>query len=779
MKLSRSWASLRSSPYCHFFSIAIFLLLLFIIYFSPILFSNFFIVNDGGILDDFKVTQWTMNLFSGYPLLSDPTFYAFYPFKVIVYKVLKLGFNFFVISGYFLMAFFTYCYVYYLTKLKSPALLSAIIYSFSGYAIYEMGHATHFIHTICWMPLILLSFEKLKERFSLLWSMIGLLAIPTSIAAGFPQLSIAMLPVLICYALMTSFQNEKTLKQFGLYLVVIVGGYLIAAPIIGSSFLLSLFSDRAHLSWEFFCTYYVELKQLLLFFFPYLMGGFYKLFAAPIFGNWEIVGNHGFVGFFSFLLAAIGLWKCRPDLKSVAYFWAIFIFLSVLVSLGPEVSSFYKLLYKIPVVNNFRAPERYLFIFSFGISILAGFGLQAIQLGAVNTNFQKNIILWSSFLFACLLVTTVIILYPSLSREALSKAIHLKAWYKNPAVLIPILWMIAALVTLWLFLKFPQSTPAKMLVLLTACGELLFNAYFSYWHPSGAGWTKEQFFNPPAYLSFLRDDLNITKQRFLKMQMAQDTIGKYLWGNYPLYYNLPSAGGYAPLALQNYTDFLSIANYGAYLPQDLHNNQAINITGIKYLFTVANSPLNDQWFADTNQFKLRTVIGDTLVYENMHVLPRVWFTDKLVALPDQEMLQAIHTGKFADGSPFDPAHTALLKQPLEVDLAPDNTATATIEKMDNEKVIITTNTQKPQFLILSDVYYPGWKAYIDGKKNQIYQTDYVYRGILIPAGKHQVEFRYIPRHLYISYVLSGITFCLVSYFFYAYRRKLTRKNDGI
>jgi uncharacterized membrane protein YfhO len=45
---------------------------------------------------------------------------------------------------------------------------------------------------------------------------------------------------------------------------------------------------------------------------------------------------------------------------------------------------------------------------------------------------------------------------------------------------------------------------------------------------------------------------------------------------------------------------------------------------------------------------------------------------------------------------------------------------------------------------LSDVFYPGWQATIDGKATKIYQTNYVQRGVQVPAGEHVVEYRFEP-----------------------------------
>jgi uncharacterized membrane protein YfhO len=45
-----------------------------------------------------------------------------------------------------------------------------------------------------------------------------------------------------------------------------------------------------------------------------------------------------------------------------------------------------------------------------------------------------------------------------------------------------------------------------------------------------------------------------------------------------------------------------------------------------------------------------------------------------------------------------------------------------------------------RFLVLTDSFYPTWKAHIDGKPTQIYLTDFSFRGVVVPSGDHHVEF---------------------------------------
>jgi uncharacterized membrane protein YfhO len=65
------------------------------------------------------------------------------------------------------------------------------------------------------------------------------------------------------------------------------------------------------------------------------------------------------------------------------------------------------------------------------------------------------------------------------------------------------------------------------------------------------------------------------------------------------------------------------------------------------------------------------------------------------------------------------------------------------------------------FVVLADQFYPGWEAYIDGKRTKIYKTNSVQRGVIVPAGEHVIVFKYVPRLIYTAMVVSGILLIVI------------------
>lgn len=73
-----------------------------------------------------------------------------------------------------------------------------------------------------------------------------------------------------------------------------------------------------------------------------------------------------------------------------------------------------------------------------------------------------------------------------------------------------------------------------------------------------------------------------------------------------------------------------------------------------------------------------------------------------------------------------------------------------------QKVSISAQSDSPGFLVLTDIFYPGWKATIDRAPVEILRANYAFRAIPLPAGEHSVEFHYQPYAFYVGAVLSAI-----------------------
>ena len=166
------------------------------------------------------------------------------------------------------------------------------------------------------------------------------------------------------------------------------------------------------------------------------------------------------------------------------------------------------------------------------------------------------------------------------------------------------------------------------------------------------------------------------------------------------------------------------------------------------------------------------------VYENLRAMPRAWLVPEVITLNPEQVVSTIKSSKLPDGRSYDPSKIALVEKELDFKIKKiDLAATTKFVKLNDAHIQVKTNSQYPAFLIISDTNYPGWKAQIDGKNTQFFQTDYVLRGVLIPEGEHLVEFNFQPKSFHLGIGISSAILVLFGYlFFKEYQQKFINNN---
>jgi len=168
----------------------------------------------------------------------------------------------------------------------------------------------------------------------------------------------------------------------------------------------------------------------------------------------------------------------------------------------------------------------------------------------------------------------------------------------------------------------------------------------------------------------------------------------------------------------------------------------------------------------TDRWKEVHRTSDKIVFRNERALPRVWLVGEVKAVGAEEALKTI-TGEI-DGD-FDPRRTALIEAdvkstPLLSQLSGGEVSPSAVARMSSyepNRLKIDTEAEHPSFLVVSEVNYPGWAARMDGAETPIYQTDYLLRGVALPAGKHTVVMEYKAPAFWKGVYVSGITFFVV------------------
>ena len=82
-------------------------------------------------------------------------------------------------------------------------------------------------------------------------------------------------------------------------------------------------------------------------------------------------------------------------------------------------------------------------------------------------------------------------------------------------------------------------------------------------------------------------------------------------------------------------------------------------------------------------------------------------------------------------------------------------------KYEPNNVVLNCKTTTEAFLYASEAFYPGWRAYVDGRRTEIFRANLAFRAVKVPPGDHTVLFRFIPISFYAGLVLTAIGFVLL------------------
>ena len=142
------------------------------------------------------------------------------------------------------------------------------------------------------------------------------------------------------------------------------------------------------------------------------------------------------------------------------------------------------------------------------------------------------------------------------------------------------------------------------------------------------------------------------------------------------------------------------------------------------------------------------------VLENRDALPRAWIVHSARQTSPREALDLLSS------SAVDPRRTALLeRRPTSLAEPNDPSAERTsVTSYEAERIRLKTSTGAPGLLMMSEMYYPAWKAYVDGHPVPLFSADYMLRAVPVPAGDHTVELRYESPTLNAGIAIS-LVFC--------------------
>ncbi len=684
-----------------------------------------------------ELPLWNPYNFSGTPHLANYQSAALFPLNLIFFTPLNFlsAWSILVLLQPLLAGLFMYIFLKSLRITPHGSLIGAISFMFCGFLVTWMSYAT-LGYAILFLPLALFAINKFFDTSRLRYLFLMSATVPLSFFAGHFQTSIYFALVVFSYLLFISLQ-KKSLRKLMFSLLFFLSGVLIAMLQIIPSIEFYAQSVRQEIITQ------LEVIPLIYAF---------TLFAPDFFGN-PVTRNdwfghyaewNGYAGLLPLLLAVFAVIMLFRKNKKI-WFFSILGAVSFLLAFQTPINDLL-FSFKLPVLST-SASGRIIVIFSFSVATLAAFGFDTFINFVNKASFRKIaiIILVSIITISAAWVIPLFKILADIEKNEIAQS----------NLIIPtliILGFIISLVMIYFFRKKKQAVFVFIfLVIILVSFDMLRFA---------AKWTP---FDPPEHV-FARVPIeefyekNITEQRFLGAFSAENS----------LHYKIQSLGGYDPLYPGRYGEFVKYIDLGRKEKGDRsvvnfpyhseRTDKAINFLGVKFI-PHKRSDSGKVWafpFQEHNEDRFGLVYEDEAyqVFENKEAFPRAFVVnDYVVEENDLVILEKM----FDEDTNL--RQTVILEKNPQIESSASISAKIEIIEYSNNHVGIGVETDSESILVLTDNYYPGWKAYVNDIEVEILRANYTFRAIIVPSGKSNVRFVYEPKSFKIGVyaaILGGL-----------------------
>ena len=454
--------------------------------------------------------------------------------------------------------------------------------------------------------------------------------------------------------------------------------------------------------------------------------------------------------------------------------WWIFsiTMLALLMALGKNLAGFNTFLFNhLPMYNKFRAPAMILIIPQLTFSMLCVMALQQVFYGDNNNELLWKKLKLAGMITAGFFVIASMIYFtadyktdrdkyiqqqlsqmltndPSAGREIVNAVAEDRKSLFGKDLLRSIFFAGSGFLVLFFYYrkKLKAQHAIIALLLLTAFDVLpVGKRYLSddnFLEPE----ENESLFNPTAADQQIMQD---KEKNFRVFNLTQDAFNDAITS-----YHHQSIGGYHAAKLSLYQDLIE-----KQLAKQPLNTEVLNMLNTKYI--IVPDSTGQQAIAQVNPGAL----GSAWLVKSI----------RYVHSPAAEM-------KALDS--FHAANEAIVQESFraQIPFAPvwDSTASIRLLKNDHDMVSYTSKAGSNQFAVFSEVYYDrGWKAFIDSKESPIIKTNYVLRGLAVPGGEHQIEFRFEPASYIMGRRITGISQILLLVLFGAGILMESRRRKNI
>jgi hypothetical protein len=685
-----------------------------------------------------QLPLWNPYTFSGHPFLADIQSAIFYPLSLITLLLsLPWGFSLFALEleaifHFFLGGLFTYLLAKRLLHDRRAALISSLVFTFGGYLTSYPSQQLAILETDVWLPLILLLLDIGLEQFAAAGFVIqppagaessvkfppsaGLLPITfaglafgLALLAGHPQSAMYVFYVSAIYfafrACTRGVRWQPAVLAFGLF--ALLGFGLAAAQLLPSLEYMRL-SARAQAN-------YNEMS-----------GGFPRQDPIQLLLPGSVsVMSPLYVGILPLFLAVLA-----PLLKRnrEVIFWTCLALGALLLSFGGNTFFYSPFYLFMPGFALFRSQERAAFVFSLSLALLAGYGIRLLTRAMpkpIKARFH-GFYRFVTFLAWGALGLVFLTFYGFVDTGQVAGSTLSTALERS------ILLMVLLTLSLGLlYLRLRRIVREQLMVGLFVV-LIVFDLFTINWKNNLQEARPEEQYRPTMLTQILQSD--------------QEVFRVYnewrLPGNYGCVYSLEDMWGASPLYLGRYEE----------LVYRLPIERVWQLLNVKYVITWRKAlvPETEVLYEEPKE------LDTTYLHRLDEYGPRAYVVHQVEVIEkDDRVLERMR-------EEFDPRQVTIL--PHNPDLAlpsqVEGESSVVILERQPERLVLEVDMAANGLLVLSEVYYPGWRAYADGEEVPIYRADHALRAVPLRAGHHRMEMVFDPLWPKVGLAVSGVTLLL-------------------
>ncbi len=792
------------------------LAILVVLWFANIIFSNnifihrdlsryFYPLRHFGALavKDFRLPLWNPYVSCGKPFLAVLQTTVLYPLNLIYYffPSFDLAFNWYIISHFFLAGIFMYFLMRYWGYCRPAGLISAIIFTFGGYLSSVISMNTSMSSAI-WIPVVLLFYDRALKTGKIKFLLVTGILLGFQFLGGIPTPSYCTFWLLFFYTLLNIDSARSRLssagRSFGVFIAVyIVFILLFAVQILPFKEMLLNSNLAAGRSIGAAAKWSLRPLELLGFFVPYIYGDINIPSGHLNPQEWMI---SYYLGVPALILAVIAFYL-RPAKK--VFFFGVAFLGALLLALG-KYTPVYPFLYKfLPGISSIRYPVKFLFLATFSLSVLAGMGFDAVFRERIQAKKKK---LYRGLLYINLFLTLIfgafILYWRKIGYYLLgcfldTQKIDIDLFNRCVVVFLNdsryfcqffiVFTLAVILIILYLREKLSHTVFACLFCLLIIGDLAAVNMGIN--KTMDRRWFAQV---PESVRALQRDDsLYRTFQTGDVWELNRVIFGlnydegiwerkKTLASNGAMEYGIYALKGYGSMAVGDYYNFM------LFLQEQSPARQLklLSMLNAKYILSLEPMPVGDLSVFYQDKALHTTVVDGKKIYKNFYILKNPHCLERAFLVPSAVFVDdpAVALGILQNEN-FDPEKVVIVegeecfKKPQSAIRNPQyDSKYITIISYKPEEVIVDVEVGEPQWLVLSDTYYPGWEVFVDGQREKIYKANYFLRAVPLPPGKHTVRFVYNPRSFKVGAGISLVTLLAIVVAAFGHGKRLVKRN---